>query len=139
MTRVYVLDSFAILSLLGKEGGSEDVTGVLREAQEKKARVLMNWVNVGEVAYIVERRWGKEKVHQVLGTLEATEVEILGVERELALGAAGIKAAYPVAYADAYAAAMALKENAVLITGDPEFEQVKDLVRIHWLPRKGKE
>lgn len=136
MPEVYVLDSFAILALLGKEAGSEDVAGVLREAQAQKARVLMNWVNVGEVAYIVERRWGKERVHQVLGTLEATEVEIVEAGRDLALKAAGIKAAYPMAYADAYAVGLAAMEEAVLVTGDPEFERVEGLARIHWLARE---
>ncbi|NBD36506.1 MAG: type II toxin-antitoxin system VapC family toxin, partial [Chloroflexi bacterium] len=72
MNEVYVLDSFAVLALLGDEPGSEDVTSVLQAAQAGTAQVLMSWVNAGEVAYIVQRRWGREKVYQVLGTLEAT-------------------------------------------------------------------
>jgi predicted nucleic acid-binding protein len=49
------------------------------------------------------------------------------------LGAAHIKAHYPVAYADAFVITAAQVHDAVLITGDPEFEVVKDIVRIEWI------
>jgi ribonuclease VapC len=138
MSDVYVLDSYAVLALLGDEAGAEGVKTVLKRVQQGTARVLMSWVNVGEVAYIVERRQGKEKVHQVLGRLEATEVELVEIGRELALKAAAIKADYPLAYADAFAAALAIKVAGVLITGDPELESVAGVVDIKWLPRKAK-
>lgn len=133
-SEIYVLDSFAVLALLGKEAGSEQVSRLLREAQEGNVRLLMTWVNVGEVAYIVERRWGKGRLYQVLGTLEATAVEFFPVGRELALTAATIKAQHPLAYADAFAAALAVKETAVLVTGDSEFEKLEKMLEIRWLP-----
>ena len=67
MSETFVLDSFAVLALLGKEPSGEEVAGLLRRAQEQDARVLMTWANVGEVAYIVERRWGVGRV--LLGVL----------------------------------------------------------------------
>jgi predicted nucleic acid-binding protein len=134
VSEVYVLDSFAVLALLGGEEGSEEVAQVLREAREQRARALMTWVNVGEVAYIVERRWGKERAHQVLGILEATTVELVAVGRELALGAAGIKASHTMAYADAFAAALAMREGGVLVTGNPEFRALEAALCIQWLP-----
>jgi ribonuclease VapC len=129
-----VLDSFAVLALLGKEPGSAIVRELLGEAEAGQARVLMTWVNVGEVAYIVQRRWGKGRVYQVLGALEATAVEMRAVGRELALTAAEIKAGRSLAYADAFAAALAMREDAVLVTGDPEFRQLEGLLSLEWLP-----
>ena len=134
MSERYVLDSFAILALLGKEPGSERVNEILERAQAEKAEVLMTWVNVGEVAYIVERRWSQARVYQVLGALEATAVKIEAAGRELSLSAAEIKAGHPLAYADAFAAALTLREEAVLVTGDPEFEQLEATLPIEWLP-----
>jgi len=134
MNDAWVLDSFAVLALLQEEAGSDKVLTVLQAAQAGSSRVMMTWVNVGEVVYIVERRWGREKVHQILGMLEATALEITDVDRDLALGAAAIKAKNPVAYADAFAAALAVREDATLITGDPEFQSLEDIVRIRWLP-----
>jgi len=136
MDNTWVLDSFAVLALLQGEAGSDDVLAVLQEAQTGAARVIMTWVNVGEVVYIVERRWGRDRAHQVLGMLEATALEITDVDRDLALGAAAIKAKNSVAYADAFAAALAISQDATLMTGDPEFQSLEDPVQIHWLPAK---
>ena len=135
MSNVYVLDSYAVLALLGNEAGSLEVKAAFEQAQSSLARVLMSWVNVGEVAYIVQRRWGKEKVYQVLGTLEATRIELVNIDRDLALRAAAIKAEHPLAYADAFAAALALREDGTLLTGDPEFESLGDIVDIQWVGR----
>ena len=136
MTKTFVLDSFAVLALLGREPGSQKVADLLRKAQEEEIRALMTWVNVGEVAYIVERRWGVERLYAALATLEATALEIVSVERELALMAAHIKAEHAIAYADAFAAALAQHCAAKLVTGDPEFKLLEKTLDIHWLPQR---
>lgn len=41
--------------------------------------------------------------------------------------AAILKSRFPIAYADAFAAALALKHRCPLVTGDPEFRRVHDL------------
>jgi ribonuclease VapC len=127
------LDSYAVLALLAGERGRDRVREILDEAAAGDMKVSMTWVNAGEVAYVVERRWGKGRVYQVLGALEATAVEMKDVGRELALAAAEIKAGHALAYADAFAAALAKREGAVLVTGDPEFEQLEGEVMIEWL------
>lgn len=133
MSDRYVLDSYAILALLRREAGSEVVADLLRRGQGD-ADLLMTWVNVGEVAYIVERRWGKVRAYQALGTLEATGVEFVPAARELALGAASIKAAHPLAYGDAFAAALAVIRRATLVTGDPEFKCLEgDNLSVQWI------
>jgi predicted nucleic acid-binding protein len=133
MAKTYVLDSFALLALLGKEEGSDLVADLLQQTQADKIQTRMTWVNVGEVAYIVERRWGTGQVYQVLGTLEATKIDIIPVERSLALAAAHIKAEHPLAYADAFAAALAMAEEATLVTGDPEFKPLEKSLLIQWI------
>jgi tRNA(fMet)-specific endonuclease VapC len=133
----FVLDSFAVLALLGREPGGGVVAELLRRAQNKQARVLMSWVNAGEVAYIIERRWGLERSLAALATLEATALELVPAERDLTVAAAHIKASHAVAYADAFAAALAQQSAATLVTGDPEFELLEDVLTIHWLPQHG--
>jgi len=51
----------------------------------------------------------------------------------LTIEAAKLKAKYPVAYADCFAAALALKKNIKLVTGDPEFKKLERDVRIEWI------
>jgi predicted nucleic acid-binding protein len=135
VNETFVLDSFAILALLGREPGSQEVANLLRKAQEEETRVLMTWVNAGEVAYIVERRWGVERLYTALAVMEATALEVVSVERELALMAAHIKAEHAIAYADAFAAALAQQCAAKLVTGDPEFKLLEGVLDIHWLPQ----
>jgi hypothetical protein len=47
--------------------------------------------------------------------------------------AATIKANHRLTYAGTFAAALAMREDAPLMTGDPEFRQLGDQVAIHWL------
>jgi ribonuclease VapC len=136
VTKTFVLDSFAVLALLGGEPGSQEVANLLRKAQEEEIRALMTWVNAGEVAYIVERRWGVERLYAALTAMDATALEIVSVERELALMAAHIKAEHSIAYADAFAAALAQRCAATLVTGDPEFKLLEGVLDIHWLPQR---
>ena len=44
-----------------------------------------------------------------------------------------IKAEYPVAYADAFCIATAKRVNGQILTSDPEFKAVENLVPILWL------
>ena len=136
MTRTFVLDSFAVLALLGREPGSQEVADLLRKARGEEVRLLMTWVNAGEVAYIVERRWGAKRLYAALALMEATALEVVPVDRELALMAAHIKAAHAIAYADAFAAALAEQYAATLVTGDPEFKLLAGVLDIHWLPQR---
>lgn len=47
--------------------------------------------------------------------------------------AARLKAGHAVAFADCFAAATALRERAVLVTGDPEFAKFGGALKIDWL------
>ena len=113
------LDSWAILRWLD---GSEPAAGRVERAFASAP--IMSWINVGEVAYIVERMAGAERAHQVVQHLRHRSDLDLPSESRV-LEAARIKARYPMAYADAFAVATALAHNAVLLTGDPEILEVE--------------
>jgi uncharacterized protein len=51
----------------------------------------------------------------------------------LTFAAAHLKAQYPIAYADAFALALAQSKEATLLTGDLEFRQAEKEVSIEWL------
>lgn len=135
MTESYVLDSFALLALLGGEPGGDEVAGLMRQAQKGKLRLLATWVSLGEVAYLVERRWGQDQLLHVLGVLEATALEAVPAGRELALGAAHLRARFPLSSTAALAAALAMDRAASLVTGDRQLLPLADVLHILWLPR----
>ena len=130
---VIILDSFALLAYLGGEVGEQRVKEILHDASNGEIRALMSLINLGEVVYITERERGLAKAQEVLALVEQLPIEILPVDHQTALAAAHIKAQYPVAYADAFAIAAAQENEGSLITGDPEFEIVKDIVQIEWI------
>lgn len=52
---------------------------------------------------------------------------------ELALAAARLKAIFPLAYADTFAAALAQRGGVPVVTGDPEFKRLAGVVSVIWL------
>ena len=132
MADVYVLDSFALISYLEKGKGAKKVKEILSQAEKGRNRVLLCIVNLGEVYYITYRRYGPDKAEQVLSAIEQLPVKVVDADRRITLRAARIKATYPMAYADAFALALANDMDAHLITGDPEFKKLKAKVSILW-------
>ena len=132
---VYLLDSFALLAFLNDEPGRVRAQEVLALAQAYKCRVLMSSVNLGEVLYITERSRGLPAAQSVQALVESLPLELLEASRDLILDAAHIKAHHALSYADSLAVASAIHENAIILTGDPEFKTVEDLVKIEWLVR----
>jgi len=51
------------------------------------------------------------------------------------VAAARIKAGHALPFADCFAVATARKNNAVILTGDPEFKKVEPLVEIEWIDK----
>lgn len=132
----YVLDSFAILSLLQKEPGSDLLIALLRQASEGTVQLSMSLINLGEVFYIIARRWGEEQTRITMANLETLPIEWSEADRSRILAAAALKSNHPISYADAFAAALAQEFEATIVTGDPEFDAVADLIEIEWLPNK---
>lgn len=132
----YVLDSYAVLAYLEKEQDYEKVRDVLIRAAEGKAKLWMTSVNWAEVFYIVLREQGSEVAAEVLQILDGFPIEIVDVDKTLAKQAGIYKAYYKMSYADCFAAALAKINKAELITGDPEFKEVEDEIKILWLTAK---
>jgi predicted nucleic acid-binding protein len=108
------LDSWAILRWLD---GDEPAAARVEAAMP--SRPVMSWINLGEVAYIVERRAGVARAHRVVRELRPRLTLDLPSEARV-LEAAHLKAGYAMAYADAFAVATAIAHGATLLTGNPE-------------------
>jgi ribonuclease VapC len=121
------------MAFLGREPGFESVRALLREAEASGQPVLMNAINVGEVYYLTAKARSREKADELLLLLETLPIRILGNTFPQVLEAARLKARLPVSYADAFALSTSIREEAALVTGDPEFRAAGDLVEILWL------
>lgn len=128
-----LFDSFALLRFFQQEAGGEKVRDLLRESLAAGVPRLLNAINLGEMIYIVQRRCGEQKKLEMLAHLHRMDFTLLSCPNDLIFRAAELKARYPIAYADAFALASAIEHSASLVTGDPEFRRVEDLVEIIWI------
>ena len=128
----YVLDSFALLAFFRAETGGPHVRSLLTDTTTQTAIAT---VNLGEVAYRTEREFGFERALDMLGKVVEFQIDVVDVDRSLALMAARHKASYRMSYADCIAIALAQRLKAPLVTGDLDFQQVEHLVNVEWLPR----
>lgn len=110
-----VLDSWAVLRYLEDVEPAAPAVGDLLESEKP----LMSWINLGEVHYVLRRLHGEDDAAEAVRDLRDVIDAHLPDER-LVLDAARIKADHPMAYADAFAAALAVARDAILWTGDPE-------------------
>ena len=131
--RSYVLDSFAMIAYFEDEPGVEKVAQILTEIQEKSARGYMSVINWGEIYYNTMRESGKEDAERVIEQLGKYAIEIVDSNKALTTLAAEFRAQYPIAYADCFAAALALQRKAVVVTGDPEFRKLAGRISIEWV------
>jgi len=133
----YVLDAYAVFSFLLRNPGGEQIRGLLRQARYGGCTLYISRINLGEVAYWIEREEGEARMRVVLARLLRLPVIPQDATWPRILAAAHVKACYPISYADAFAVALAQEMEAMVVTGDPEFERVEHLVKVLWLPRKG--
>jgi predicted nucleic acid-binding protein len=126
--------------VLQKEAGWEQVRDVLRRGEP-----WMTLINLGEVAYILEREQGVATADSVFADLLAEQrpdgsppIRWLPVDQSLVRNAASLKARGRLSYADAFAAAAAGLLACPVMTGDPEFAAAETLgIEVRWLPGPG--
>jgi len=128
-----VLDSHAILRFAQDEAGSNRVEALLSDAEKGNIRAFVHEINLGEIYYITARRMGADFARRFLDHFSTLAVERVPASWEIILSAADLKAQYALSYADCFAVATALKYQAVIVTGDPEFKKIDHLVKIDWV------
>ena len=131
MKKKKLLDSFALLAYLKGERGHEKVKALL---SSDSITLLINDINLGETYYILARERGTEQAEYFMNVIFPS-LPITHIENSLTdvIGAARIKSAHALSFADCFAAATAVKEKAALVTGDPEFRKLGKQVGIEWI------
>lgn len=130
---ILILDSWAVLCLLRREPAYQKVEQLWLQAADKKIRLLISVVNLAEVYYRLIRASGKIEARLTVSSLPKVPIEVVSATDEMVFQAAEIKAEYPIALGDCFAAALAIDQKAPVLTGDPEFKKLAKLVKIRWL------
>jgi len=132
----YVLDTSAWLTLIEDENGADVVQQILEKSREGGITVFVSFITFMEVYYITLQEHGTDEAQERVKLM--TSLPILRIEssQTLSILAAEIKALNKLSVADAWIAALAKEQCAILVHKDPEYEQIEAFVQTLKLPYK---
>jgi ribonuclease VapC len=128
-----LFDSHAILKWTQMEPGFKKVKSFIEACRDKSMTGYMNQINLGEVYYKTIRAVGIDRARDFLENFLRLPIQIILPDSELIWKASEIKAEHSISYADCFAVATAMKYNAAILTGDPEFKKTEELIVVEWI------
>jgi ribonuclease VapC len=108
----------------------------LEAAQHLATRLFISRINYGEIVYNFQGKRNRGEIPADIDlNIESLPWKIITVDDALIDEAVELKSVYPVSYADCFAAALARRYNAPVMTGDPDFLklQAAGVVSVDWL------
>jgi predicted nucleic acid-binding protein len=131
----YVLDTSAIMAVLYREDGRPEVEALFQQPEP----ILVPFMAMMEVHYKIMREF-PDTLDRRLALVSSWPVDVIESTPEWREIAAAVKAPGRVSTADAWVAALALHNDAVLVHKDPEFERVRQLreLRLPYKPREAR-
>lgn len=133
MPETKVLDSWALLAWLLDQPAAAHVESLLERAERGDLSLSMSWINAGEVYYMTAHKMGTEQAEEFLARLPSLPLRLVVPDAADIVSAAKLKSKYRISYADAFAAALAARDSAALVTGDPELRSLNETVAVEWI------
>lgn len=132
MTTLWLLDTSALLTLRDKEDGAERVADLLQLVRNGESRCLACFMSRMEVLHHVWKDEGERNGRLADAQLQSLPIHWVPCSDALLEQAASIKANHALSVADAWIAAAAQREGAVLVHKDPEFSALVQISQ-EWL------
>lgn len=82
---------------------------------------------------MLARKHDAKAAEEFLIRLPSLPIRLVVPQEEDIIAAAKLKSAYRISYADAFAAALGIKESAAVITRDPEIRDLTGVVTVEWI------
>jgi predicted nucleic acid-binding protein len=122
-----VIDSYALLAYLKKEGNYSRIKELFKS---DTLQVLINEIEIGRTFYIIAQERGMEKAEYFLNTIVPT-LPVKKVENTFddCMAAARVKAHEQLSYLSSLTVITAMKESALLVSGNPEYKVVEKLIK----------
>jgi ribonuclease VapC len=131
----FVLDSWPVMEWLQeRQPATAYFDALMERVLRDQIRVVMSRINFGEVLYSCWKLKTGDPA-MLFADVEALPVEVISVDDELVIEAARIKSTCDASYADCFAAAVALRFDVPVITGDRDFRELlvtQPKLRIEW-------
>jgi predicted nucleic acid-binding protein len=130
----YVLDANALVGFFRKREGAAKVRELLNQADKKQVSLRISVVNLAEVLYISARYSTLDEAHMAIQRVKGL-VEFDSPDTVQSLAAAEIRHRYKLGLADCFAAELAMRTGATLVTTDPEFARLGKRLKVLVLPQ----
>ena len=127
---IKVLDASAIVLFFEAKPGCEKIKDLFVSAAQDRMVLLTTSVNWGEARYILVRKYGRLEADKVFAVFETLPIEIVDVDKAIALCASDLKVEFKIGYLDAISAALAKLRKVECITADRDFNVLKDEVKV---------
>jgi len=129
---IYLIDTSALFSYIEDEPGSDRVQEAL-----KLKETIVPWSVLLEMYYITQQEESQSEADRRFALVKQLDINIpYDMDESTVLTAAKLKARHHISFADALIAAFAIRNNAILIHKDPEYEILSGLLRMEILPYK---
>ena len=132
----YLLDTSALLTFWNNEEGADTVERILRSG----TRVSVSFMSYMEGRYRIWKNTGKEESEEFSQYLNLLSLERIDITDQIFEKAIEIKSTNSLSVCDSWIIATAIVTGSVLVHKDPEFEQVKGMVKLktlHYKPNTG--
>lgn len=130
----YVLDANALVRLFRDQDGAGKIQDLIEQADKKQVLLHISAVNLAEVLYVSARYSTLDEARRAIQEVKGL-VDFVAADAEQTLEAAEIRTHYKLGLADCFAAALAIRSGATLVTADPEFAKLGRKLKILALPR----
>ena len=129
----YIIDSFAVLKLIKKEEGYQKIAKIIQKANQNQVKLLISNINFGEILYRLTLIKGQEYFEKIEQIIRALPIKIVEIETNDIINSAKLKSRGGISYADCFTITLAQKTEAMILTGDKEFEKFQEEVVIEWV------
>lgn len=135
MSLELLLDAWPVLEWIkGREPCASLFQHTVEEAIAGRYALSMSRINYGEAIYSIRKSIPANTIEAALKAFREIPIRLHSVDDLLIDEAVDLKSVYAISYADAFAAALAIRCNLPLITGDPELRALAGAgLTLHWI------
>ena len=130
-----LVDSWPVMEWLkGRQPAAAKFRELIERTLAGEITLAMSRMNYGEVIYSIRKDLPPHLREQALAAFFQIPMRFYSVDDLLVDEAAALKAVHKISYADAFAAALRIRLNVPVVTGDPEFIKLSSIgLRLHWI------
>lgn len=130
----YVFDANALVRYFRRTPGFATVENLFKQAKAGRAHLSISVVNLAEVICVLARYFGQEQTLRFIEIARrATEPD--AVTESVAIDTSILRIRYKLSLADCFAAELAIRLGATLVTADPDFVKLGKQLKVLALPR----